>query len=172
MPRREPPNHQTPSGLQVPGSKRLTRPQAVRVRHLTCTTAALEFSDGFMKPMPRVDHYRNPSRGHSAWWTHSVQWLRGFYTCDIPHIHRLPLVVLPLHGRSFGNEAQAPCACQRKRKLSHLGGPLPSDDAFRHQASPKSPWTGLQPSAASLGLPQPEHRSAPTEVGLDREVKA
>ena len=57
----------------------------------------------------------------------------------------------------YAGGPRGPCACCRKRKLSDLGGPLPSGDASCRPTSPKTLGTGLQPLAASLGLPLPDH---------------
>lgn len=112
VPRREPPNHQTSFEI-ASRLKRPTHPKVAGFRHLICTQphwssvwdASFPYL-GWTRPEPLSGPLR-------SWWMHLMQ-CSGFVALtpiDIPRIHRLPFVVLPLQGGPLGTKhLRALCA--------------------------------------------------------------
>jgi len=83
--------------------------------------------------------------------TLAMQWLRGFDTNDIPHVHQLLLTVLPLHERSFRNLCVATGAVAPARPSNRQSIPARTNLRLSKQ-SPKSTWDWLRTLGANLEL--------------------
>jgi hypothetical protein len=167
VPQREQPNHPTPTGL-LPGHGAPDCPQAVRIRHLNCTTAALEFSDGFMRPMPRVDQTGTPLRVTPRCDEHTlaVQWLRRFDPLKYHALAGYPSRRKALHGRSIRNEA-------RMRLVRATGEHQPPASAVLCRVVAVHPCVATKHHPSPLGLvccPRSDPRTSdlPVSLGVGR----
>lgn len=127
-----------------------TRPKPAEIRHLQMHHSRIGVQNKVMSPVPQPDQ-----TGAHHWTTPLV--VDAPLRCgsfevgndqDILHVHRLPLAVLLLRGRSFRLPVRFPSGLSTRTDLGSLiprAGSTPKSAA--RQKSPKSLGTGLKPSA-------------------------